>query len=137
MARPAGFWIRLAAAILDSIIIGIITTFIGFLVYGELPQNDEPSAVNFLSFLYALLLPVFWRGYVIGKKLMGVRIVQKNGKDVTIINMLLRLIVGGLVYALTLGIGAVVSAFMVGMREDKRSIHDLIAGTKVIHDEEG
>ncbi|SIS58092.1 RDD family protein [Salimicrobium flavidum] len=137
MQQPAGFWIRLAANILDGIIIGIITALLAFIIYGELPQTDESTPIDFLSFLYTLLLPVFWRGYVIGKKLMGVRIVKKTGENVTIVNMLLRVIVGALAYILTLGIGLIVSAFMVGLREDKRAIHDFIAGTKVIHDQEG
>ncbi|SDJ80534.1 RDD family protein [Salimicrobium halophilum] len=137
MEQPAGFWVRLGANILDGIIMGIILAFLAFLIYGDVSRVGETSPLDLLSFLYGLLLPVFWRGYVIGKKLMGVRIVQKTGEDVTIINMLLRLVVGGLVYALSLGIGLIVSAFMVGMREDKRAIHDFIAGTQVVHAEEG
>jgi len=46
--------------------------------------------------------------------------------------MLLRDLVAGLVYSVTLGIAVIVSIFMVALREDKRSIHDFIAGTKVI-----
>ncbi|WP_347861655.1 RDD family protein [Salimicrobium sp. PL1-032A] len=137
MEQPAGFWVRLGASILDSIIVGIVLALLAFLVYGDVSRVDEASPLDILSFLYALLLPVFWRGYVIGKKLMSIRIVQKTGEDVTIVNMLLRLVVAGLVYVLTLGIGVIVSAFMVGMQEDKRAIHDLIAGTQVVHAEEG
>lgn len=36
---------------------------------------------------------------------------------------------------LTLGIGLTISAIMVAIREDKRSIHDFIAGTYVTTDE--
>ncbi|WP_102336427.1 RDD family protein [Salimicrobium jeotgali] len=137
MQQPAGFWVRLGASILDSLIIGIILALLAFLVYGDITRAGEGSALDALSFLYSLLLPVFWRGYVIGKKLMGIRIVKVSGEDVTIGNMLLRLVVAGIVYVLTIGIGVIVSAFMVGLREDKRAIHDLIAGTQVIHDGEG
>lgn len=48
--------------------------------------------------------------------------------------MLLRMIVAAIIYGVTLGIAAIVSAFMVGIREDKRSIHDLIAGTYVTYE---
>ncbi|PBB05979.1 RDD family protein [Salimicrobium humidisoli] len=137
MQQPAGFWVRLGASILDSLIIGIILALLAFLVYGDITRAGEGSALDALSFLYSLLLPVFWRGYVIGKKLMGIRIVKVSGEDVTIVNMLLRLVVAGIVYVLTIGIGVIVSAFMVGLRDDKRAIHDLIAGTQVIHDGEG
>ena len=48
--------------------------------------------------------------------------------------MLLRVLVGGSCIRLTLGIALIVSAFMVGIREDKRAIHDFIAGTYVTYD---
>ena len=47
--------------------------------------------------------------------------------------MILRVLVGALIYGVTFGIGVIVSAFMVGMREDKRSIHDFVAGTYVTY----
>ncbi|MDQ0656030.1 putative RDD family membrane protein YckC [Paenibacillus sp. W2I17] len=37
-------------------------------------------------------------------------------------------------YVLTLVIGIIVSALMVGMREDRRAIHDFVAGTEVVWD---
>ena len=52
-------------------------------------------------------------------------------------DMLMRVVVAGLIYAVTLGIAAIVSAFMVGLREDKRSLHDLIAGTYVTYNAPG
>ena len=39
-----------------------------------------------------------------------------------------------LLFSKLLGIGYIVSAFMVGFREDRRSIHDFIAGTEVVYD---
>ncbi|ESU33866.1 hypothetical protein G3A_04290 [Bacillus sp. 17376] len=65
---------------------------------------------------------------------MGVRIAKVNGEKLGSGTMLMRTIVAGLVYVLTLGLGAIVSAFMVGIREDKRAIHDFIAGTYVTYE---
>ena len=45
----------------------------------------------------------------------------------------MRELVANIVYALTLGIGLIASAIMVGVREDKRSLHDIIAGTEVVY----
>jgi len=129
--RPAGFWVRLLAMILDGLIIGIPLAVIGYLITGNWEDDPLTSAV---SFVYSLLLPVFWYGYTVGKKIMGIRIAKVNGEKLGIGAMLLRNIVGGLVYVVTLGIGAIVSAFMVGLREDKRSLHDMIAGTYVTYD---
>ncbi|WP_336774811.1 RDD family protein [Paenibacillus sp. MMO-58] len=126
----AGFWRRLGANILDGLIIGIPLTILAFIISGE----RENSFTNIISFLYSLLIPVLWNGYTIGKKICGIQIRRLDGRPPGIGTMLLRNVVGGLVYAVTIGIAAVVSAFMVGMREDKRAIHDFIAGTVVVHD---
>ncbi len=136
MYRPAGFWIRLGAGLLDGLIVGAISGLIYSLITGGYSTRTG-SFINFLELLYSLLLPIFWSGYVIGKRIAGVRIVKVDGSDVTFPTMLLRVLVGGLVYVVTLGIGAIVSAFMVGMRDDKRAIHDLIAGTYVTYAKPG
>ncbi len=132
--NPAGFWIRLGAAILDALIIGLPLAFIAYLMTGSFEDNWLTGTLNFM---YPLLVPIFWYGYTVGKKIVGVRIVKVNGEKLGIGTMLLRNIVGGLVYVVTLGIAAIVSAFMVGIREDKRSLHDMIAGTYVTYDEPG
>lgn len=86
---------------------------------------NESTMISIILTLYAILLPVYWNGYVIGKKICGIRIVKKDGTQVGFLTMILRVLLGGLIYGVTFGIGVIVSAFMVGMREDKRSIHDL------------
>lgn len=130
MERPAGFGVRFLANLIDGIIVGIILSFITFLFYGDFYKEDY-NITDLLSTLYLIIVPVVWKGYVIGKRLMNVRIVKKNGENVTILTMILRVIVAGLLYGLTIGIAFIVSAIMVAVREDKRAIHDFIAGTYV------
>lgn len=127
----AGFWIRLGASLLDGLIVGIPLFLISWLISGGFEGREFFTDV--ISFLYSLLLPVFWNGYTIGKRICSIQIRKLDGSSPGIGTMLLRNVVGGLVYALTLGIAAIVSAFMVGLREDKRAIHDFIAGTEVVH----
>lgn len=129
--RPAGFWIRFGANLLDALLIGLPLFFISYLITGDTTQQEPFTDV--LSFLYSLLVPVFWYGYTVGKKLVGIRIVKINGDPVGIGTMLMRNLVAGLFYVITIGIGLIISAFMVGMREDKRAIHDLIAKTYVTY----
>ncbi|TMW70966.1 RDD family protein [Alteribacter natronophilus] len=131
--RPAGFWIRLGAAIVDGILVTIVLGILGLIIYGQF-FFDGYSALDLLSLLYFLLVPVFWYGYTVGKRAVGVRIVQMDGSNVTLWTMIKRDLISGLVYAITIGIAVIVSAFMVGLREDKRSIHDFIAGTYVTYD---
>lgn len=131
MNRPAGFWVRLGASLLDGIIIGIPIAIISYLVTGNTEESGISSTLNFL---YTLLVPVVWSGYTVGKKIVGVRIAKVNGEKLGFGAMFMRTIVAGLVYILTLGIGVIVSAFMVGLRQDKRAIHDFIAGTYVTYE---
>lgn len=130
MEERAGFGDRLLAAILDFLIRGAVLTLIAWIVYGEFTVYGT-NLTDILDLAYLIFVPVVWHGYVIGKRLVGIRIVKESGENVTIGTMLLRVLAGGLIYALTLGIAALVSAFMVGLREDRRAIHDFIAGTYV------
>ncbi|MGG4345883.1 RDD family protein [Paenibacillus lautus] len=130
--QVAGFWIRLGANLLDGIIVSLPLWFIAGLITG----NFENEPINNLIYgLYAMLVPVYWNGYTIGKRLCGIRIRKFDFLEPPGIGtMLLRNLVAGIVYTLTFGIGLIVSIIMVAMREDKRSLHDFIAGTEVVYD---
>lgn len=142
--RPAGFWIRVGARILDSIFITFVF-FIVFLiipisgseveVFPEITQNDliVNSIQGIGELLYGLIVPVIWVGYTVGKRICGIRIVKVDGSNVGFGTMLIRVVVGGFVYVITLGIAFIVSVFMVAFRKDKRSIHDMLARTYVTY----
>jgi uncharacterized RDD family membrane protein YckC len=131
IVRPAGFWIRFLAQILDTVIVMLPLGVISFLITGTWEGDIFTSII---SILYVLILPVIWYGYTVGKRITGVRIAKVNGEKVGIGTMLMRVIVATLIYAITLGIAAIVSMFMVGLRKDKRGIHDFIAGTYVTYE---
>jgi uncharacterized RDD family membrane protein YckC len=125
---PAGFWVRFGAIVLDALIVGLPLFIIA-------KATGDKYVTDIISFLYALLTPIFWNGYTIGKRICGIRIVRvSDGQPPGLGTMLLRNVVAGLLYGVTLGIAAIVSATMVGAREDKRSIHDFIAGTEVVYE---
>ncbi|MFS0823181.1 RDD family protein [Bacillus sp. 1P02SD] len=129
--EPAGFWIRFGASLIDGIVIFLIV-FLFSLIF-NFPVDNDSWQSGLLEFLYALSLPLFWYGYTVGKRLCGIRIARVDGEKLHIGNMLLRIVVAGLFYALTLGIGFIVSVVMVAVREDKRAIHDFVAGTCVTY----
>ncbi|WP_449536456.1 RDD family protein [Ferdinandcohnia sp. Marseille-Q9671] len=129
--EPAGFWIRLGASIIDGFV-----TFFAILILSlifNFPIDNDSWQSGLLEFLYALSLPLLWYGYTVGKRVCGIRIARIDGEKLHIGNMLLRLVVAGLIYALTLGIAVIVSVIMVAVREDKRAIHDFVAGTCVTY----
>ena len=128
-SNPVGFWRRLGASLLDGLIIGLPLALISYLITGDTEGN---IVTNLISTLYSLLVPVFWYGYTVGKRIVGVRIARVDGERVGVGTMLLRVLVGMmLIYGITFGIAALVSLVMVCVRKDKRAIHDLVAGTYV------
>jgi len=134
MTNPAGFWVRLLANVLDGLIISLPLGIIFYLLTGNWEDENFSSLLNML---YTIIVPIIWYGYTVGKRLMKIRIVKVDGSKLGIGAMLMRVVVAALIYIVTLGIAAIVSAFMVGLREDKRAIHDLIAGTYVTYNDPG
>ncbi|MDP9740741.1 UNVERIFIED_ORG: putative RDD family membrane protein YckC [Bacillus sp. B2I3] len=132
MSDSAGFWKRLFAGVLDGIIVSAPLAIIFGVITGDWENENFSTLFNFL---YRVIVPILWYGYTVGKRIMGIRIVRMDGKKLGIGTILLRYLVAALVYAITLGIGFIVSAFMVGIRKDHRSIHDFIAGTYVTSNE--
>lgn len=133
--NPAGFWIRLVAAFLDNLLVYLPLTVVVGLLFGN-PYEDNVSSLilSALSLLYALLLPVIWNGYTVGKRILGIRIAKVSGEKLGLGAMFMRTVVGGLVYGITFGLAALISALMVGLRRDKRALHDFLAGTYVTRD---
>ncbi|WP_423808688.1 RDD family protein [Pontibacillus yanchengensis] len=132
--NPAGFWIRLGAILLDGIALAVIffpiSIFLSLLGVGDTVMDNVERIVNPI---YSIVVPIIWSGYVIGKRLFGIRIVKMDDSNVDFLTMVLRVVVSGIIYIATIGIGFIVSAFMIGLRDDKRAIHDLIAGTYVTY----
>ncbi|MCM3734527.1 RDD family protein [Bacillus cytotoxicus] len=127
----AGFWRRFGASFLDKLV--FVPFFVIFMLVG-MSMDTAESVVGILAMLYILSVPVMWAGFTIGKRGLNIRIVRIDGQKITIWTTIKRYLLSGIVYSITFGIGYIVSAFMVALRKDKRSIHDLIAGTQVIRD---
>ncbi|MGM0878049.1 MAG: RDD family protein [Bacillota bacterium] len=128
--KAAGFWIRLGSIIIDGLL--LIPLYLICMLLGVSDIATE-IFVNSIDFLYYLIIPVIWSGFTVGKRVVGIQIVRTDGKKVGIGTTLKRYILASLVYVVTLGIAFIISVFMIGLRKDKRSIHDLIAGTQVIY----
>lgn len=131
----AGFGIRFFSSIIDMFILIIPITILLNFINGEFStQWSEGYLWDIGYVIYLTVLPVLWKGYVIGKRLTGIKIKRIDGKDVTFANMILREVVGnGLLVFITLGISLLVSAIMVLVMEDRRGLHDLIGGTYVVY----
>lgn len=124
----AGFWLRLAAGLVDGILLGIFC----YVITIGMDNNTANATETVVNLLYATFLPLLWSGYTLGKRLLQIRISRTDFLPLSLGTMLLREIFGKMILGLiTFGITILVSAFMIALREDKRGIHDLIAGTCV------
>jgi hypothetical protein len=112
-ARPGGFWIRVLASIIDSIIIGPFSFVDGGLVVG---------------FLYSWIAHAIW-GKTVGKAALGLRVVDVYGRPIGWGCSFFRTFME-LVNILTLGIGYLMAA----VDDQKRGLHDHAAGTRVVYD---
>lgn len=82
---------------------------------------------------YYMLIPIFLKGQTVGKWLFKIKIVNENGSDVDYKVLFFREgICRILVRTLSLGMSSIVSFFIMVAREDKKSLADVFAKTKVI-----
>ncbi|SFJ31867.1 MULTISPECIES: RDD family protein [unclassified Bacillus (in: firmicutes)] len=127
----AGFWRRFGANFIDGLV--IVPFLVIFMLLGVSDETSD-KIIGILQALYYLIVPIVWAGFTVGKKAVNIRIVRIDGQEITIWTTLKRYLLSSMVYGITFGIAIIVSAFMVALRQDKRSIHDFIAGTQVIRD---
>lgn len=146
---PAGFWIRLGAYILDWVILQAMLTLLT-LPWAEplgklqeaartelqAPSPDYDLLARFFLISLAISLPLalayntFFlgrRGATPGKQLLGLRVVREDGTKLGYGQAAARYL-AELVTLLTFGAGYVMIAF----HPEKRALHDLIAGTRVL-----
>lgn len=111
----AGFWIRLFATALDLVLVGALT------------------ALSHLPLVFVLLWLIYhvgmwtWKGTTIGGVVMGIKIVRLDGQPIDFAVALVRSL-ASIFSALVLFLGF----FWAGWSREKRSWHDLIAGTIVV-----
>lgn len=144
----AGFWIRVGASIIDTIVMLIVFVPLAMMLYGVNYVSSETTTQNSSSFsssfaltggdnfllnyiLPAVLVMAFWiyKSATPGKMLTKLKIVDaKTGKKPTILQFILRY-VGYFVSSIFL-LGFIWVAF----DKRKQGWHDKIAGTVVIRD---
>ena len=119
----AGFWIRLVAFIIDSIILGVI----GIVISAVVVDIWEAFLLQLLA--RAAYSIAFWigQGATPGKMAVGIKVVMTNGEPIEFGAACLRYI-GYWLSSLILGIGYLMIAFSA----EKKGLHDNIANTVVI-----
>ena len=119
VANRAGFWIRMAALLLDLILVGVICSIIGVSRGG-----------HGLLLLLAAYGAVMWklRGTTIGGIVCGLRVVRLDGRAIDWPTAVARAL-GAFLSMAAAGLGFIWVVF----DSERQSWHDKIAGTVVVH----
>lgn len=112
----AGFWIRIAASLLDAVLVGIAAGIFNFVG-------------NYFLAVYAIYCVAFWalKGTTIGGVICGLKIVRLDDRPLDWTVAMVRAL-GGFLSFVVAGLGFIWVAF----DPDKQSWHDKIAGTTVV-----
>ena len=135
-----GFWIRLVAALIDSIVLTIIIIFLAvfsLVVFGATLGEGAGIGMFFLVLILASLATILYKPIMeasdyqgtFGKYALGLKIVDKNGQKISMTSSFVRTIlwiIGSQAFLLCLGV------IMVGFTEYKQGLHDILADTYVV-----
>jgi uncharacterized RDD family membrane protein YckC len=138
---PAGFWIRFVAHLIDQLFLGIIGSVIVLMIATLLVDTSVNGTVEFdfttvpefmwwtigmsvvLEVLYFTVAIGAW-GRTIGKAMLGIRVVRRNGARVSYARSLAYLIQLELIMGLTF--------IIIAFTPEKQGIHDMICDTEVV-----
>lgn len=139
----AGFWIRLLAVMLDSVVVAVLIGLPMRIIQAVLgtTMNENSASPSFSFSIILMLLAVVQivlnltyfiyltnkNQATIGKKLLGLRVVSESGARLTLRKVIMRETVGKLLSFLVLGIGYL----MAGFTHKKQALHDKMVGSIV------
>ncbi|MCG2784074.1 MAG: RDD family protein [Anaerolineae bacterium] len=140
----AGLGSRFLAALVDSTIIVLIQAAVLLITFyfiigpnfaGDLGQTWVASILSLLAFVffwgYYIFFELNWNGQSPGKRMVGIRVIRRDGTPVTLSEVLIRNLVRLVDFLPSFyGVG-VIAMFADGQ---SRRLGDLAAGTLVIHD---
>ncbi len=114
----AGFWIRVAAALLDLVLVAIVVGFMGVF---------KGPGVMMLFWLAYFIGMIAWKGTTIGGIICGLKVVRTDGGKMTLAVAAVRALSSFFsVFILFIGF------FWIGWSSEKQGWHDIIAGTYVV-----
>jgi len=132
----AGFWIRVFASIIDTVLILLLIVPILFTIYGDgYPDTEQSLFLGFWDFIFSHIVPaviivLFWvyKSATPGKLWLKLRIIDRNsGEALTVRQSIIRYL-GYYLASLPLLLGIIWVAF----DKKKQGLHDKLAGTVVV-----
>ncbi len=153
-AHFAGFWRRLAAFVIDCILIGIVGFCVGMVFYDALAELGVWGRL--LGFTIALIYfgvlnSCLGNGQTLGKRFLNIKVVGRDGIPIPLPRSLLRYVIIGVPFflngalipisssLLTLGLSVIIFAVAFAIiylfifnRQTRQSLHDLAAESFVV-----
>jgi uncharacterized RDD family membrane protein YckC len=136
--KYAGFWVRVGAFIIDSILIVLVIFPILWSIYGSEYFKSEKIIYGFWDFVISWVFPaiaviVFWiyRSATPGKIALGLKIIDADTGEKPSLGQCIIRYLGYYVSIFPLCLGLI----WVGFDKKKQGWHDKLAGTYVIIDD--
>jgi len=155
----AGFWSRLVALVVDLLFLGVVGWVIGAFLFDSLARlGMYGRLIGFAIALtyFGVLNSKIGHGQTLGKRLLGVRVVDRDGEPLPLLRSMLRYVVLGLPFFLNgapidtpsmpLAGSCVLALLVIGgtlsiiymytfNRRTRQSLHDLVVGSYVVRAE--
>lgn len=138
----AGFFVRLAAYLLDSLIVGAALLLVRIPLWISSWVNPDNIIVRDFIFEYSVadiliyilgvlyfIILTYKTGTTVGKKVLHLRVVSVEDRKMTLFEVAFRETVGRFLSALILNVGYI----MIGVQKEKRGLHDLLSDTRVVY----
>jgi uncharacterized RDD family membrane protein YckC len=126
--KYAGFWIRVLAFIIDTLVL-VIPNIIINIVFSSISMPNFGSVFIYLVSLAYYILMTKKYGATIGKKALGIQVHSYKSNELSWGQLILRETIGKIISALIFLIGYIMIAFT----KKKQALHDIMAGTVVIY----
>jgi uncharacterized RDD family membrane protein YckC len=125
----AGFWRRVAAALIDGILVGVVSWIVTLIFSGISDGAEVTAQILVLIAAYGYYAGMESSSYqaTVGKIALGIQVTDLNGNRISFGRALGRNL-AEILSALILGIGYIMVAFTA----KKQGLHDMIAGTLVV-----
>lgn len=130
--KPAGFWIRFVATTIDSLIIAIIGFVLSYIFQDSPGDIDNSTSANIFEFVYSVVFIIYltaskYKGTP-GKLIVGIQVLSIYHEKIGIgrsIGRFFATILSGIIFY--------IGFIMAGFTEDKKALHDMICGTRVVY----
>lgn len=138
----AGFWTRLAAFLIDSVLVWVGLLLVRLVMIFVSSGLDGTILGGNILFHYSLtdivvyvaevvyfILFTYYSGATLGKRALNLRVVNANGGKLSLWDVVYRETIGRFLCAVTIGIGYI----FVAADKEKRGLHDMLCDTRVIY----